>query len=162
MGKGGEQHRAIQNRIKEAAEKHGVRAIIERQILDGASQVDVVLQRGSVAWACQIATGNNSVDHEFGQVRNCLKAGFDYVVLIATKLPFLKKLESAILVTLGSKMAERVTYYLPDAFIEQISKLAAVPPQEPTTGESHGYRVKVETVVLSPDETKLREQVAPC
>lgn len=153
-------HRAIQNRIKEVAEKHGIRAIIERPILDGGSQVDVVLDRGGVAWACQIATGNNSVDHEFGQVRNCFKAGFSSVVVIAMNIVLLKKLESAVAVTLGPDMATKVGYYLPDAFIEQIPKLAVIEPQEPTITKSHGYVVTVETVVLSAAETKLRERAA--
>ncbi|HWN94807.1 MAG TPA: type IV secretion system DNA-binding domain-containing protein, partial [Methylomirabilota bacterium] len=160
MGRGGEQHRTIQKRIKEAAEAHGLRAIIERPIRDGGSHVDIVIECGGAAWACQVATGNNSVDHEFGQIRNSFKAGFENVVVIATKLPFLKKLESAVVVTLGAQTAKHVSYFLPDAFIDEIPKLCVAAPEEPITTKSHGYKVTVETVVLSADETKAREQSA--
>jgi hypothetical protein len=159
LGRGGEQHRAIQQRIKEAGEQNGFRATIEKQILEGGSHIDVVLERGGSAWACQVGV-TNTIDHEVGQVRNCVKAGYKKIVVISTKIPSLKKMESAVAVSLGADIAKQVTYFLPDAFIAELPSLINQTIPSQSTKTSHGWTVTTETVVLSREETKTREDRA--
>jgi hypothetical protein len=159
LGRGGEQHRAIQQRIKEAGEQHGFRAIIEKEILNGGSHIDVVLERAGFAWACQVGV-TNTIDHEVGQVRNCVKAGYERIVVISTKLVTLKKMESAVAVSLGAAVAKCVAYFLPDAFISELPNLIKQTTSTQTTSNSHGWVVTSETVVLSKEETKAREEKA--
>jgi len=159
LGRGGEQHRAIQQRIKEAAEAEGFRAIIEKEILNGGSHIDVVLERGGVAWACQVGV-TNTIDHEVGQVRNCVKAGYERIVVIGTKPTALRKMEAAVRTTLGEDVAKRMTYFLPDVFISQLSTLVQETIPTQATHTSHGWVVTTETVKLSKEETKMREEKA--
>jgi hypothetical protein len=159
LGRGGEQHRAIQQRIKQAGEENGFRAIIEKEILNGGSHIDVVLERAGFAWACQVGV-TNTIDHEVGQVRNCVKAGYERIVVISTKLQALKKMESAVAVSLGAEVAKRVMYFLPDAFISELPRLITETIPTQTKSSSHGWVVTSETVVLSREETKAREEKA--
>jgi hypothetical protein len=76
LGRGGNQHRAIQKRIKEAAESLGFRSTIEGEVLDGKGSVDVLLERAGEIIACEIAI-TTPIDHEVGNVEKCLKAGAD-------------------------------------------------------------------------------------
>ena len=68
LGKGGEQHKAMQQRIKEAAEALGFRSVIEKQISDGRESVDLMLERGDQKFACEISV-STTIDHEVGNVR---------------------------------------------------------------------------------------------
>jgi hypothetical protein len=110
-------------------------------------------------WACQVGV-TNTIDHEVGQVRNCFKAGYENVVVISTKVPALKKMESAVTVSLGAEVAKHVTYFLPDAFIFELPTLIGKTIPTQTTNTSHGWVVTTETVVLSREETKMREEKA--
>ena len=55
LGKGGEQHKAMQRRIKEAAEALGFRSVIEHQIVGSQESVDLFLERGDQKIACEIS-----------------------------------------------------------------------------------------------------------
>src|SRR6185437_14031126 len=63
LGKGGHQHRAIQHRIKKAAEELGFRADIEKPVLSGEGSADLWLAKDGQYIACEI-TITNSVDNE--------------------------------------------------------------------------------------------------
>ena len=65
LGRGGVQHKAIQLRIKQAAEPLGFRTVIEKQILDGQGSVDLLLERGDLTIACEISI-TTTIDHEVG------------------------------------------------------------------------------------------------
>ena len=74
QGKGGEQHKAIQRRIKDAAEALGFRSVIEKQLANSAQSIDLFLERGDQQIACEISI-STTIDHEVGNVRKCLEAG---------------------------------------------------------------------------------------
>ncbi|HTB64167.1 MAG TPA: type IV secretion system DNA-binding domain-containing protein [Opitutales bacterium] len=159
LGRGGKQHQAIQLRIKDAAEALGFRVVIEKQILDGAGSVDLVLERDGAAVACEI-TITTTVDHEVGNVSKCVKAGFTKIAVISVSEDKLAKVKGAVMNSLGSEVAMRVTYFLPDEFISMLKDLP--PPksiQSPSASvrKSRGYTVNTTYTKLSPEESKARE-----
>jgi hypothetical protein len=160
LGKGGEQHQAIQQRLKRVAEELGFRATIEKQIVDGQGSVDVLLERTDAVIACEISI-TNTIDYEVGNVRKCLKAGVPYVAIICTDEKRLGKIKAAVKSSLGPEASHPVAYFLPDQFIEHLKSL--VPPAPATSSLAevrHGYKIRRTHVKLSPEEQKAREEAA--
>lgn len=160
LGKGGEQHRAIQERIKEAAEALGFRAEVEKPVAGGAGQVDLVLTRGSRSIACEVSV-TTTLDHEVGNVSKCLKAGFARVAVVSPSAEKLAKLRAAVENSLGAESAARASFHLPDAFIEHLKGIRDAEPQAAAPRKTRGGRtVKTAFVALAPDEARAREESA--
>jgi hypothetical protein len=160
LGRGGAQHQAIQQRIKQAAERLGFRSVIEKEVLDGQGSVDLLLERPGQTFACEISI-TTTIDHEVGNVAKCLKAGFPNVAVICIDGERLKKIEAAIAGSLGSALAARVVYCQPDQFI---ARLQALPAQAPKASEApetrRGYKIKRSVRELTPEEQGQREDAA--
>lgn len=159
LGRGGVQHKAIQDRIKAEAEALGFRVVVEKQILDGAGSVDLLVERDGEAIACEVSI-TTTLDHEVGNVSKCLKAGFTDIVLLSVEEEKLEKLKAAVTNSLGAEKAAAVRFLLPDEFISALKAMKpkeVVPEEPPPRG---GRRVKRSYVPLSPEEAKLREEQA--
>ncbi|HMJ90345.1 MAG TPA: type IV secretion system DNA-binding domain-containing protein [Candidatus Acidoferrum sp.] len=157
-GIGGAQHQATQKRIKEAAEKLGFLAVIEKEIPNGS--VDLWLQRNGFAIACEISV-TTTIDHEFRNVRKCLEAEAAHVAVISGKPLRLDQIKNAADSGLGSDKTARVGYYSPDGFIAWLSTLTAPEPNpvtsEPTVTIRRGRKVTRKGPSLTPEELKQRE-----
>jgi hypothetical protein len=165
LGRGGAQHQAIQQRLKAAAEALGFRATVELSVLNGDGSVDLALEKSGQTVACEIAI-TTTIDHEFGNVAKCLKAGFPHVAVVSPKPERLEQIAAAVNAGLGAELAARVGYYSPDDLIAHLQKLsAATPPAQPAStapaeSVSHGYKVRRHTPKLSPEELKAKEAAA--
>jgi hypothetical protein len=158
LGKGGEQHKAMQRRIKEAAEALGFRSVIEKQIAGSQESVDLLLERGDQKIACEISV-STTIDHEVGNVRKCLKAGLPQIAVICVSEDRLQKISAAVSGSLGVEAAAPVAYYQPDPFIAYLKKLAPPVPQDATIMR-RGYKVKRSVPALTEEERHQREEVA--
>ena len=160
LGRGGAQHQAIQQRIKQVAEGLGFRSVIEKQILDGQGSVDLLLDRPDETIACEISI-TTTIDHEVGNVAKCLKAGFSKVAVICLDDERLRKIAAAVSGSLGSEMAACVVYCQPDQFIAHLQPLPAPISKAPEApAMRRGYKVKRSIPKLTPEEQKQREDVA--
>ena len=135
-GRGFEWHKTTQKRIKTEGEKLGFSAESEKQLAKGSMQAaDVVLRRGHVQIAVEIASTSSNINHEFENIHKCLKAGFSHVVAIAGGRAFLYKLAAAVQGALGAELAAKVGYHTADEFIDELRRLAAAselpPPAQP-------------------------------
>ena len=160
LGRGGAQHKAIQRRVKEAAEALGFRSTIEREVLEGKGSVDLHLERADSIIACEIAI-TNTVDYEVGNVLKCLKAGISNVAVIGVDEDHLQKIKAAVAGSLGGEAAKQVDYYDPDQFIAHLKTLippAPTPPEAPK--KRRGYHVTRSTPDLPDEELKQREAEA--
>jgi hypothetical protein len=81
MGKGGQEHRALQQHIKKWAEGFDYKATIEKQ-LEGGGSVDIVLEKEGVSIACEI-TVTTTPEHEVQNLRKCLEGNFTHVVALS-------------------------------------------------------------------------------
>jgi hypothetical protein len=158
LGRGGEQHKAIQQRIKQAAEEHGFRSVIEKPVLDGQGSVDLWLERSGETIACEISI-STTIDHEVGNVAKCLKAGVPKVAVICLDEERLRKIGSAVSGSLGSELAARVEYFQPDSFIAHLKALKP-PTSQPSETQYGGYKVKRSIPKLSAQEQKQKEDIA--
>ncbi len=139
----------------------GFRATIEKEILDGQGSVDLVLERPPVVLPCEISV-TTTIDHEVGNVRKCLKAGFGTVVVLSPSEDRLHKIEAAVRNSLGPDLAGRVRFFLPDNFVNHLQTLVvSLPGTAPAPDEKKlGYTVKHKFVELSPEESKARQDAA--
>jgi hypothetical protein len=159
LGRGGEEHKAIQRRLKEAAAELGWLATIEKPVLQGQGSVDLTLEREGECIAVEVAI-TTSIDHEVGNVAKCLKAGCPAVAVICLSEERLQRIRMAVEASLGAKAAG-VGYFLPDQFI---AYLQALPPQAAEVSDApkirRGYKVKHQLAKLSPEERRHRETAA--
>jgi len=162
LGKGGAQHKAIQQRIKQAAEALGFHSTVEKQIEGSKQSVDLLLVRSDQSIACEISY-STTIDHEVGNVAKCLKAGFTKVAVICLDLARLEAIATAIEGSLGPEAAQRVAYFRPDQFIADLQRIPPpAPPPTPaaTTTTVHGYKVKRTWPKLTPEERLQKENIA--
>jgi hypothetical protein len=108
LGRGGAQHRAIQERLQTEVLKLGFLAEVEKQLNKGSNQAaDLVLRHGELAIAVEIAV-TTSTDHEFQNIQKCLAAGFERVAVISTSVKRLEGISAAVQGGLGPDAATKV------------------------------------------------------
>jgi hypothetical protein len=151
-GKGGEQHKYLQDLIERWGKLRGYRATIEKQILAGAGSVDVALEREGFSLACEISV-TTSAEHEAGNVQKCLAAGFDQVAVVSPDKKGLQKAREAILRNLEESCRERVLFFTPEEFISFLDEQQLPAGGEQTVG---GYRVRSNYRPVSDSERKSR------
>ena len=166
LGRGGAQHKTIQERLKTEAQSLGFQAEVEKQLAKGSNQAaDLLLQQGGLIIAVEI-TVTTGVDHEFENVKKCLAAGFPRIAVISTNPRQLDAIATAVQGGLGAEAAAKVSYQSPDDFIVELRKLAAeikarpalaLPPGEV---KSHGRTVRRHLPTLSTEEQRQRADAA--
>jgi hypothetical protein len=162
LGRGGRQHQAIQKRIKDSAEALGFISVIEKPILDGKGSIDLFLQRNEENFACEVSI-STSIDHEFGNVSKCLRAGFLNVAVVCLDDDRLRRIADAVAGSLGNEITKRVGYFQPDQFIAYLKTLPSRTPAEPippATSVRRGYKIKRLLPTLTSAEQKDREEAA--
>jgi len=149
-GRGGAQHKYLQELVRQWAEKNGWRAGVEETIPGGSGRVDVALRNGERSIACEIGI-TTSPEHEFENIRKCFTAGFERVLLVAPDRSVRSQLKSRV-ATLPPEQAGAVDLCSPEEILALLDRLgAAMIPAVQTVG---GYRVKVRHQVLRPEEEK--------
>lgn len=165
MGRGGEQHKTIQKRLKSAAEELGFLAVIEKEVLNGDGSIDLALERPGCAIACEI-TVTTSTDHEFGNVKKCLKAGFARVAVISPSPARLRQIEEAVRGALDGAESARVSFFTPDEFIahlRNLPKTESVEPEAPAAPaekKTIGYTVRRHRPIETAEERLAKEEMA--
>lgn len=126
-GRGGPQHKYLQDLIKRWAEGKGYRTAIEKPILDGRGSVDVALEKDGRSIACEISV-TTTVEHEAGNIQKCLAAGFEYVVLVSSEKRTLTKTSKAVKAELSKTQMKHVRFLAPDelfAFVQSLEAMAS-------------------------------------
>lgn len=95
QGRGGKEHKYLQNIICKYAQETGLGAEIEKEILGGKGFVDISLSAGKLIIAVEISV-TTSIDHEMENVRKCVDAGYEEVFLVAEGHAKIGKLKTAL------------------------------------------------------------------
>lgn len=82
-GRGGPQHKYLQQLVRKLAEDRGYTMTVERPVLDGHGHIDVHLQRGDLSIGCEISV-TTGAEHETQNLAKCLSAGFGYAILVSS------------------------------------------------------------------------------
>jgi hypothetical protein len=151
-GRGGAQHKYLQELIRRWAEANGWRATIEKPILDGLGIVDIVLERGEISIACEIGI-SASADHEVDNVQKCLSAGFSHAVSIVPDSRKLATMTKRLAVLLPEEPM-RVLAASPEGLFEFLGGLAT--DSASTTNSVRGYRVAVKKSSGNPRTAQAR------
>lgn len=156
MGRGGRDHRYLQNLIKRWAQGRGWRAQVEAPVLEGAGSVDVSLKRDEYALACEISV-TTSPEQELSNVRKCLEAGFEEVVVVSDEEDRRERTEAYLREELSDEEGDRLHVLSPDALFELLEEREA----EIQGGEQRvgGYKVNVEYETVDEAEQKTRKNV---
>ena len=97
-GRGGGEHKRIQQQIKKLGEEAGFKSTIEKPIRNTAGKitghVDVALERDDLRLAVEISV-STSVEHELKNIRKCTDAGFDQIACLSCDPTALKVLRQA-------------------------------------------------------------------
>lgn len=154
LGRGGPEHKYLQQLIKQFAEGMGYRASIEGSVL-GTRGVDVALKKGQISIACEISVTTDEL-HELSNVRKCLAGGYQHVAVVCPEGKRLAKLGAVIGQALTDPERERVRFFTPQdlfAFIQELEVRQL--NQEQTV---RGYKVKTSFRTLDGEEGKDRRQ----
>jgi hypothetical protein len=158
-GRGGEQHSAIQKRIKAACEQLGYLATIEAELSDKSGSVDVaVLENGKKKVAIEIGI-TTTIDHEVGNVLKCLRAEFPIVAVVTASEVKLSQMKVAVSAAVGPDLLPRIQFFVPDDCIKFLKALPreATKPPAPKERKTKGYTVKRSAVTLKPQDLKAKE-----
>ena len=154
-GRGGSQHKYLQQLIKRWAESKGYRATIERQILDGLGSVDVSLESDKRKIACEI-TVSSTPEQELGNIQKCLAAGFGHVVLVSPEKKALANARELVASKLDKETLKQIQFLTPEELFIYIESLEAESAGKQET--VRGYCVKVQYRGLDEEEKKSRKQ----
>ncbi|MGI0015716.1 MAG: hypothetical protein ACREBU_20055 [Nitrososphaera sp.] len=115
LGRGGPEHKYLQGLVKQAGESHGYRAVIEKELLNGQGKVDVSLERDDETIACEISV-TSTPEQELDNVRKCLEAGYQKVILLVSSSKRVKTLKDKISAEIESAHLDKVRFFLPKSW----------------------------------------------
>jgi len=139
-GKGGQEHKYLQQLIRQWGHGMGYIATVEKSVLGGAGLVDVALEKEGRKLACEI-TVTTPVDHEIANVKKCIAAGFDFVAVVAPDEKKLTRAEKYMRSSLSAPELERTRFLTPDTLFAFVESLEAKDAGREAT--VRGYKVKV-------------------
>lgn len=131
-GRGGRQHKYLQDMIKRWAEARGYTVTLEKPVLDGLGSIDVVLEKqGCAPVACEISV-TTSPEHELGNAEKCFAAGFEHVLLVAPDQDTLGRVKACAASVLGRNQMNKIRFVLPEEMFVAVSGLEARSPAPKT------------------------------
>ena len=123
-GRGGGEHKHLQQLIQRWAKGRGYQATIEMKILDGLGSVDVALEKDGFSVVCEISV-TSTTDQEVKNIQKCLAAGFDHAVLVSSDKSVLSKVRGAVAMALGKEQFKQVGFFVPEALFNFLMTLEA-------------------------------------
>jgi len=164
LGKGGHRHRLTQERIRDVGLTKGFHPVLEREVPGGRETIDVTLERPGLRVACEISV-STTIDHEFGNVQKCLRAGYDLVAVITASEQRLKQIAAAVAGHLDRWEAAKVKYFTPAEFIAFLQELPDLPPEAPSAAApterlQRGRIVRRKIKPLTPEERVVQSEAA--
>jgi len=139
-GKGGREHKYLQQLIRQWGQGMGYLATVEKTILNGAGLIDVALEKAGRTLACEI-TVTTPIEKEIQNVRKCIEAGFELIAVVASDSKKLQKAETSVCASLTPPELDRVKFFTPDSLFAFIETLEARDVSKEAT--VRGYKVKV-------------------
>jgi hypothetical protein len=140
-GRGGAQHKMLQQLAKQWGEERGFRANLEEDVLGGAGRVDVVLTRDDVRIAIEVSITSSAAEVA-ETVGKCVASGFNYVAVVGNDEAALGRAERSTLEVIPAKDKNKVRFVLPDGLKLFLNGLTdSDDPREMTAG----YTIRVQT-----------------
>jgi hypothetical protein len=154
-GRGGAQHKYLQQLVKRMAEAQGYRATIEQEILGGAGKIDVALERGAEKIACEISVSSTS-EHEFENVQKCLASGYRSVIVLSSDKKALNRIGEFVAPRLAADLTACVRFLMPEEFLSYLEQKQA--ESAGTEQTIRGYRVKINYQAVGDQDKNVKRQ----
>lgn len=154
-GRGGQQHKYLQQLIKKLAEGKGYKATIEDQVLGGTGSVDVGLEKDGYRIACEISI-TTSDEHELGNIQKCIAAGFNQVAMISPEKKVLTKIKRLVEDALEKESFKKVAFLTLEDFVALLEEREAKSASTEKTVK--GYKVKVKFKPIAEEEKTTRRE----
>ncbi len=151
LGRGGKEHKYLQNLIKEFAISKGYHAVIEEEILDGTGRVDVSLALQGKRIGCEISVTTGR-DHEFGNIEKCLAAGYEHVLFVSSDPRHVRAMEKLAESHFEDEERGKLHFQSPDGALELIGGWAG----GTTVSTVRGYKVQTTTKTVNQEEAGQR------
>ena len=151
LGKGGPKHKYLQQLIKKFAQEKGYKAEIEK-VLPTGEKVDISLKKDKTKIACQICL-TTPESYEIENIKKCLKAGYEKIIMISTQKRILKNLKDLALKEVEKESQKKLMFFTPEEFFSFFEKEAVV--KEDIVA---GYKVKIRYQPLSEEEQKEKSE----
>ncbi len=162
-GRGGDEHKDIQQRIKKVAQALNFVATIEKKILEGQG-VDVLLERDDATIAVEICV-STSTSHELdNNVRKCLDAGYTSIFLLSPEESRINTISKALRNQFPPEATARIRCMTPDEFVAYLGTLRPLPqpgdapPPLPREQSARGSMIRRKFTELTPGEAQRREE----
>jgi len=153
-GRGGRQHKYLQQLVKKLGEERGFRATIEETILDGAGRVDVSLVRDNLQIAFQVSV-TTTKDWELGGIEKCLAAGFGEVVLVCSSERQVKQISQFVTENVDESQAGKITFVSPETIVEYFERHGVQSTKDTVV---RGYKVRTTQKPIDPDDAVARRK----
>lgn len=133
-GRGGKQHKLLQQLARQWGEERGFRGSLEQEILGGAGRVDVVLERRDMRIAIEVSV--TSTPAEVAEtVSKCVASGFTHVCVVANDDAALRRAQEVTRGAIPAKDRSKARFLSPDGFRLFLDSLSSsVDPQDLTAG----------------------------
>ncbi|MDQ3802269.1 MAG: type IV secretion system DNA-binding domain-containing protein [Acidobacteriota bacterium] len=154
-GRGGRQHKYLQQLVKRIAEARGYRVTVEQVVLGGAGFVDVALERGARKIACEISV-TTPAEYEVNNIQKCLAAGFEPVIVISADRRVLARIEETAKAQLEGEAAADVLFMQPEQFLSYLAESEAEAAGTEATFRGHRVRVQYRAVDTAEEEARKR------
>jgi hypothetical protein len=148
-GRGGAQHKYLQELIRRWAEANGWRAGVEERILDGLGSVDVALRKGEHSLGCEIGV-TTAPEHEVQNIQKCLAAGFERVLVVSSEKKTLNQIKALAASSLDAGQAGTVNFCTPEELFQLLDGIEGETLSREET--VRGYKVKVRYKAAKPGE----------
>lgn len=129
LGRGGQDHKNLQQYFKQLAESKGYLATIEKQVLEGAGFVDLALEKDNEGIAVEFCV-TSTVEQELGNVQKCLAANFDAVIVVSVEKINLGKIKALVTSSLDFEASQKVQFFLADELVSFLERTEAVGQSE--------------------------------
>ncbi len=131
-------HYQLQNYVKMIATQRGFKATIE-EVLKNDDRIDVTLQKYRLKIAIEISV-TNSIDYEVKNIKKCIKAKYDFVLMLCDNETHLQNIKTKSLERISKKHHPKLFFISSKNFVETLD--AITPKEKVVEKRIKGYRVK--------------------
>lgn len=146
LGRGGREHKAIQQSLKKLGSELGFVVDIEKPVKGGS--VDVHFVRGEKRIACEICL-TRSAKRDIDLLRNRLEHGFFRIFVISSMSDYVQELRNAVADTFKANELESFRFCSPEDMSAHLLEIAASEATQEVV--QHGRKVRVTYSGVSPE-----------
>ncbi len=152
-GKGGSNHKYLQNLVRKLAHQRGYKVSLEKQVLSGTGAIDAYIEGYDKSIAVEISS-TTGWKWEASNISKCLAAGSDEVIVLASDQKHLNELRN----NLDSEFLgnNNILYFNPDDLISHLDQIRASASNKEKT--VRGYKVKVRYSATGKNEAEEKKE----